>query len=277
MIKTLVSTDKILKKAKIENSAVLSPNVFSLEMVNAAIEAANEEKSPIILAYDENLQKYADIYEFAEVAKIAAQKFNIPVSLHLDHGKTFKGCMRAIHANFSSIMVDRFSPSYEDNVKEIKELAKIAHSLDVSVEAELGRIDPDGKYNDKGLVDPNLAIRFVNETNIDALAVVIVHGLYEESKAEIDFEKLKVIKEKVDIPLVLHGGSAAGDKQLQRACSLGINKVNIGYELDIAAVESLTSGLENLIDDYEFPQRIFAACKRYKENIKHYIRMVNNR
>ena len=136
----LVSMKEILDKANKDGYAVISPNVFNLETIRAAIEAAVEEKSPIILAYGECIEKYTDIYEFGEMAKMVADKVDIPVAIHLDHSYTFEGCIKAIKAHFTSVMVDRSSKNYEDNVRETKEITRIAHAVGVTVEAELGHV-----------------------------------------------------------------------------------------------------------------------------------------
>ena len=242
---------EILNKANREGYAVAAPNVFNMETIKAALEAAVEERSPIILNFAERVEMYTDIYEFGHMAKIIADKYPIPVAVNLDHGETFETCIKAINANFTSIMIDRSTKSFEDNVRETKEMVKIAHAAGISVEAELGHVGIGTNYEEDGLenlTDPYIAAEFVLETGVDALAVAIgtAHGLYKGTP-KIDFTRLKQIKEKTCIPLVLHGGSFTGDKQLVKACQTGINKVNIGTELDMSAAEGLLINSKNII------------------------------
>lgn len=277
----LVSMAQILDKANREGYAVIAPNVSNLETIKAAVEAAEEEKSPIILAYGEGLEKYIDIYDFGNIAKNAAIKSHIPIAIHLDHSFNFETCIKAINAGFTSIMIDRSSKPYEDNLNETKEMVRIAHAAGISVEAELGHVGLGSDYGDEesdNLTDPYVAAKFVKETSVDALAVAIgtAHGLYK-SEPKIDFERLRHIKEEVSIPLVLHGGSMTGDKNLAKACQTGINKINIGTELDIEAMNAFMSNDANIVTGWELVQRLALAKDAVKIKIKHYINVFGSK
>ena len=156
-----------------------------------------------------------------------ADKANVPVAINLDHGATYEDAIDAIAAGFTSIMVDRSSLPYEENVAQVKELVKVAHATGVSVEAELGHVGQGDNYAVDGkqaLTDPAEAKKYIEETGIDMLAVAVgtAHGEYIGTP-HIDFDRLAAIKEAVgqDFPLVLHGGSGSGDENLAKACTMG--------------------------------------------------------
>lgn len=277
----LISLKSILNEANRGNYAVIAVNVFNLETVEAAIEAAWEERSPIILNFGEVLGEITDIYDFAAIVKIVDSKYDIPVCTNLDHSLKYEESLKAIRAGFTSIMVDRSSQPYDINVQETRELVKIAHSVGVSVEAELGHVGLGEEYeivDNDALTDPELATDFVAKTGVDALAIAIgtAHGLYKGTP-KIDFDRLIEIKKRVKVPLVLHGGSMTGDHQLRKVCELGINKINIGTDVDISAMKGFNS--QNIEPGWEFPKRIALAKKEMKDKIRHYIRIFgsNNR
>lgn len=271
----LVPLNDILYDANRNNYAVIAVNVFNLETVQAAVEAAWEEKAPVILNFGEVLACITDIYDFASIVKIVASKYDIPICTNLDHSLAYEECIKAIRAGFTSIMVDRSSQPYDINVHQTSELVKVAHSVGVSVEAELGHVGQGEDYeidSRDNLTDPELAADFADRTEIDALAVAIgtAHGLYRGTP-RIDFDRLVEIKKRVSIPLVLHGGSMTGDDQLRKACELGINKINIGTDIDIAAMKGFNS--KSIKPGWEFPKRMELARQEMKNKIRHYIRV----
>ncbi|MBQ9592931.1 MAG: class II fructose-bisphosphate aldolase, partial [Lachnospiraceae bacterium] len=158
------------------------------------------------------------------------------VAINQDHGATFEQAIWAIRAGMTSIMVDRSTLPYEENVRETKLAVKLAHSIGLSVEAELGHVGQGNNYEHDGknaLTEPEEAVRFIEETGVDCLAVAIgtAHGAYVGTP-HLDFERLVAIKKATNnFPLVLHGGSGTGDENLAKACRLGINKVNISNDL----------------------------------------------
>lgn len=239
----LVSMKEILDRASKENYGVVAPNVCSELDARAVIEIAEELHAPIIL--DVAHGATPDIKFLGSYLTILADKSNVPVAINLDHGATYEHAIDAIAAGFTSIMVDRSSLPYEDNVAQVKELVKVAHATGVSVEAELGHVGQGDNYAVDGkqaLTNPQEAKKYIEETGIDMLAVAVgtAHGEYVGTP-HIDFERLVAIKEAVgqDFPLVLHGGSGSGDENLAKACTLGINKVNIYTDLAKAAVKKV--------------------------------------
>jgi len=222
----------ILDRANAEGYAVIAPNVFSEMDARTCLEVAEEEKSPIIL--DVAMTQTADIRFHGRYLTALANQTPVPVALNLDHGACFEHAIMAIQSGFTSIMVDRSSLAYADNVAQVKELTKIAHAVGLTVEAELGHVGygcDDAAAPDL-LTNPEEAEDYIRQTEVDCLAVAIgtAHGAYR-GKPHLDFERLAAIKERVRYPLVLHGGSGTGDQNIARACRMGINKVNVCNEL----------------------------------------------
>ena len=230
----LVTMKEILDAANKGNYGVAAPNVNTEIDARAVFEAAEDLNAPIIIdiATDAN----PDIEFLCSLIRRMAIKSKIPVAINLDHTKTFDQAIEGIQYGFTSVMVDRSTLSYEENVKQVKELTNILHSRGLSVEAELGFVGIAEKYEkdrDTSLTDPDMALDFIIKTNVDCLAVAVgnAHGAYKGHIPYLDFERLIAIKRKTNIPLVLHGGSGTGEAQLQKACQKGINKVNVSNDL----------------------------------------------
>lgn len=201
--------------------------------------------------------------------------FLLTFAINLDHGKSYEDIMLGINSGFTSIMVDRSSLSYEDNIAQTKETVKMCRPLNISVEAELGHVGQGEDYSSDGsdyFTKPEEAKKFVEETGIDCLAVAIgtAHGRYHGTP-HIDFDLLKQITNVVDIPLVLHGGSGTGDENLRKAVKNGIQKVNLATELVVAGKEEL----ETFIQDKNFDkwQLIPSFIKGYSDRLEHYVKL----
>jgi ketose-bisphosphate aldolase len=240
----LIDTKMMLQDAQKNSYAVAAFNVYSLETVQAAIAAAEAMNRPVIIALGERYLPTVDIDGFAEMVKSLARKASIPVSLHLDHAYEKETIIRAIRAGFNSVMYDGSKHDLETNIRYTKEIAEIAHLAGVSVEAEIGSMAK-GAFSDEeegtgSLTDPDLAEKFVKETGVDFLAAAIgtVHGMYQE-EPNIDLELLETIRQRVDIPLVLHGGSGTPHDTIQKTIESGICKINVNTEVSIAAVNRL--------------------------------------
>ena len=230
----LVSMKEILDEANKGNFGVAAPNVNTELDARAVFEAAEELNSPIIIdiATDAN----PDISFLCDIVRRMAENSKVPVAINLDHSKTIEQAITGIRSGFTSIMVDRSVLSFEENIKEVKEIVDIAHAVGVSVEAELGMVGQAYKYDQDrnvSLTEPDKAAEFIKRTGVDCLAVAVgnAHGAYSGHKPYLDFERLIAVKEATKAPLVMHGGSGTGDEQLHKACSLGINKVNISNDL----------------------------------------------
>lgn len=236
----LVSMIESMNIAREKGYCVPAMTVANEHMLRALISAAEKKKSPLILLY--MYGNNPDIKYFGRIIRDLATQASVPVSVVLDHGAEYAHAIDAIAAGFTDIMVDRSSLPYEENVAQVKELVKIAHSVGVGVEAELGHVGMGGDMSQNVFTVPSEAAQFVEETGVDALAVAIVtsHGKYK-GVPKLQFDLLKELREAVPVPLVLHGGSGTGDENLQKACQMGICKLNVAFEFYHAAIEAITS------------------------------------
>lgn len=237
----LCSMKELIDKANKENYAIVAPNVSSELDARAALEAAEELESPVIL--DIATVSTPDLVFAGRYISELCRMASVPVALNLDHGLNFEHAVQAIRGGFTSVMVDRSTFPFEENIEQVREIVKIAHSVGVTVEAELGHVGSgtNVKASEETLTDPLMAARFIKETGVDCLAVAIgtAHGAYKE-KPKLDFDRLVSIKEACGgFPLVLHGSSGSGDENIRKACRLGINKVNIANELFQGACRKL--------------------------------------
>ncbi|RGV98409.1 class II fructose-bisphosphate aldolase [Ruminococcus sp. AF14-10] len=270
----LVNMCEILQKSREGKYGVVAPNICNEDSARVAIQVAEENNAPIILDVIFNVTP--DIELLGKIVRDMAEKATVPVALNLDHGGTFEQAMIAIRAGFSSIMVDRSSLPYEQNVAEVSELVKIAHAVGLSVEAELGHVGVGAQYDEDrnaGLTDPAQAKAYVEATGVDALAIAIgtAHGKYVGTPY-LDFDLLEKIYAEVDVPLVLHGGSGSGDENLAKATSMGITKVNIGTDL-------FQAGIDNLVAHHEELKRAHLGyelmAEGYKAKLLHYMKLFN--
>jgi fructose-bisphosphate aldolase class II len=271
----LVRMDTILKKARDEGYGVAAPNVFDGESVRACFEAALELRAPMVIDAGER----NDMEYIADVVRFYSKRFpEVPVTLNLDHGATFEGAVRAIRAGFMSVMVDRSTAPYEENVRETKEIVKMAHAAGVSVEAELGHVGQGVNYaqdRDAGLTKVEDAVDYVEKTGVDCLAVAVgtAHGLYIGTPV-LDFERLAAIRKAVSVPLVLHGGSSSGDDNLVNAIKNGISKINLATDLMIAGANSCREYLEAKKDAVvRVGETAKAGMDGYKAELMRYMRL----
>ncbi len=229
----LVSMKTICAVARENHFGVPALGVNNEHSIRAAVEAAEEKNSPLILLI--TYGAHPDFVYFGKVAGEIGEKANVPVATILDHGPSFQTCVWAVRAGLTDMMIDKSSTPYEVNAYEVKKAVELAHSVGMGVEAELGHVGSGENYAVDGytaLTDPDEAVRFVEETGCDYLAVAVgtAHGVYKGTP-EIRFERLKELREKVSVPLVLHGGSGSGDDNISTACKLGITKVNLANDL----------------------------------------------
>ena len=228
----LVTGREILQDAHKNNYAVGAFNVNNMEIVQAIIEAAEETNSPVILQASQGGLKYAGVEYVAELGKLAAKNAKVPVAIHLDHGTDFEQVMLCIRHGFTSVMIDGSRFDLEGNIQITKKVIEVARAVGVSVEAELGKIGGTEDHitvdeKNATFTDPKEAKRFADETNVDSLAIAVgtAHGLYK-GEPKLDFDRIKIIKEMTNMPLVLHGSSGVPADSIKKAVSLGINKIN---------------------------------------------------
>lgn len=279
----LVNMKEILLKARKEHYGVIAPTIKSMEEIKVAIEAAEEKNSAMILNFNityDWVKRDEDLELAIYVARERAIRSTVPVCVNLDHGKDFKAVMRAIHYGFGSVMIDASFRPYEENVALTKQVVDVAHTLGISVEAELGCVgiaDPsfkmEGKYAQTTETDPERVVDFVSRTGVDCLAISIgnAHGPYaKDIIPHINFELLDKIAAVTPIPLVLHGGSGTGDENMAKACKHGICKINVATDLAKegckVAVEALNK--EPKSGRLEFIQNFNQG---YKNKIKYYM------
>ena len=236
----LVKSRELLLDAQKNKYAVGAFNVENMEMVLAVLSAAEETNSPVIMQTTPGTVKYAgaDFY-FANI-RAAARRTRIPVACHLDHGNSLAIAVQALHAGYTSIMIDGSKLPFEDNISLTKTVTEICHAVNIPVEAELGRVGGkedglDNTQSENPYTDPDEAKIFVEKTGCDSLAVAVgtAHGVYKGTP-HINFDVLEKIRERVNIPLVLHGTSGVPDDQVIRCVSMGMCKVNYATDLRIA-------------------------------------------
>ena len=274
----LVKMKDLLKRAEEKNIGCGAFSVGNMEMVKGAIRAAEELETPIILQIAEVRLKNSPLHLMGPMMVQAAKEAKVDVAVHLDHGLTMETVEKALELGFTSVMFDSSTLPFEENIAKVKTVVEKAQKYGATVEAELGLVggSEDGSC-DHGIrcTDPDDAVVYARETGIDALAVAIgnAHGNYPVAPT-LAFDVLEKIHEKVDIPLVLHGGSGITDKDFQRAISLGIRKVNIAT----ASFNSLTAHVEKYMvstDKHNFFDLNEAMVQGTYENVKRHILVFN--
>ncbi len=270
----LVTGKEIMDKAHKGGYAVGAFNVNNMEIVQAIIAAAEEEKAPVILQTSEGAIKYAGMDYLHALVKLAADKASVPVALHLDHGTTYSTIISCIANGWTSVMIDGSRFPLDENIAATNEIIKIAHACGVSVEAEIGQLggiedNISVDERDARLTSPSEAKKFVDETGVDYLAIAIgtAHGKYK-GEPKLDFERLDEIKKLLNIPLVLHGASGVGEDSIKKAVSLGINKINIDTDIRIAFTEGVRSVIEGKPEEFD-PRKL---CTPAKENMKQVVK-----
>jgi len=234
---SFVTNAVLLERAMAGGYAVGAFNTNNLEITLSIVEAAAAERSPLILAVSPGAMKYAGVAYLAAIARVASEEIDVPMSLHLDHGTNLEEVRTALDHGFSSVMIDGSALPFEENVSLTREVVEMAHARGASVEGELGRLVGTEDLvsvseREASMTDPDQAAEFVERTGIDALAVSIgnAHGWYK-GEPELDFVRLRRIREKVSVPLVLHGASGIPDEMIREACSIGVDKINIDTEV----------------------------------------------
>ena len=270
----LVTGSELLLDAQKNGYAVGAFNVNNMEIIQAIIEAAEETNSPVILQASQGGIKYAGIEYIAALGKLAAENAKVPVALHLDHGTDFDQVMLCIRNGFSSVMIDGSRFPLEENIAFTKKVIEVAHAVGVTVEAELGKIGGTEDHitvseEDATFTSPEEAVRFVNETNVDYLAIAVgtAHGVYV-GEPKLDFDRIKAIRQAIDVPLVLHGSSGVPYEALEKAISLGICKINIDTDIRIAFANGIKDFIKKDPDNFD-PRKMLAPAKEaMKEVIK---------
>ena len=238
----LVNLDQVLKRAKAEKYAVGLFNTHDTDMLEAAIAAAEELRSPIIIGTAEVLLPYGDLPLLAPALVAAARRASVPVVVHYDHGLTFEKTMEALKEGFSSVMYDASAKDYAANVAETAEVTRIAHAFGATVEGEIGHVglaqagdDRNGQYTTVAE-----AVDFQTKTGVDALAVAVgnAHGVYK-SKPCIQLDRIAELDAAVACPLVMHGGSGLSADDFRNAIARGVAKMNIHTDMVCAGMRAM--------------------------------------
>ncbi len=231
----IVSLKEVLSDAQKNGYAVGLFNTTDTDMLEGAIAAAEELRSPIIIGTAEVLLPYGELQLIGPAMVNMAKNATVPVVVHYDHGLTFERCIEAMDLGFSSIMFDGSAGEESENLANTRKMVEIAHSRGVTVEGEIGHVgnaDTGDNETDDMYTTPEEAVNFVKETGVDALAVAIgtAHGAYK-TKPQLDINRLTEIRASLDTPLVLHGGSGLSDDDFRNTIKAGIAKVNIFTDL----------------------------------------------
>ena len=246
-----VSMKEMLERANKGNYAVMAINCFNIETTRAVIAAAQSLRAPIIInIVQEHMVNHCDSNLIAPIVKKLAERASVEVALNFDHGEEIGLLKKALVDGYTSVMVDASRYDLEGNIQMTKEIVEFAKQFDASVEGEIGCMGASEgeQYTDDAMkTDPEEALRFARETGADALAISFgsSHGNYPEGYVpEFDFRILKKIKEKTQMPLVLHGGSGSGEENIRKCVEYGINKINVGCDFMNANTESIKRQLE---------------------------------
>lgn len=270
---TLVTLNDVLPQAQKGKYAVGAFNYTDLNTARGIVEAAEEKNSPVVLQIAESHFPYLPLEQGANVALDLAKHAKVPVVVHLDHGTDIKTCMQALRLGFSSVMLDFSTKSFEENIEGTKMVVEAAHDMGATVEGEIGvmtRDEGEGKPEYDKLTDNYTkvddAVKFAKETGIDAMAISYgtVHGIYRE-KPNLNFDRLKEIREAVDVPLVVHGASGLTHEEYRKSVENGISKINYYSVMSNNVIKGLTGYLNDNKDKQVF---LYDADMQIKDLVK---------
>ncbi|MBU0619484.1 MAG: class II fructose-bisphosphate aldolase [Patescibacteria group bacterium] len=242
----LVHIKDIIKNAKKDNYAVGAFNVHNLESILGVAQAVIKVKSPVIIQVSESTINYLGLKPITHIVSTVAKNIaaQVPVALHLDHGKNFDVIFECINAGFTSIHIDASHLPLDENINLTKQIVEIAHAKGIWVQGEVGAIigghgSASKKIKNIPLANVDEVVQFVQATNVDTIAAAIgtAHGIYENEDIKINL--LKQIKSKIKKPFVLHGGSGIKDAKIKKAIKEGVNIINIGSDIKIAFCSAL--------------------------------------
>lgn len=287
----LVTVKELLREAEKRQCAVGAFNVPNLESLRGVIQAAEMLNVPVIIQHAEVHEPLISIEEIGPLMIAYAQRAAVPVAVHLDHGSSLAACIKAIRLGFTSIMYDASLKAFETNVKETSELVKIAHSVNVSVEAELGEMTNSAVGSGEGrssqstdfgnsdlFTNPKQAREFIEATQVDSLAVSFgtVHGKYF-AEPTLDFQRIADIRLAAgNIPLVMHGGSGVSEKDYQKAIHGGIRKINYYTYMNLAAGNSIKGfAAQRNTKELFFDELSLTATQAIKENVLQALKIFN--
>lgn len=280
----LVNMKEMMKDATTHNYAVGMFTAPTMPFAEAVIEAAEEMNAPVMLGQVECWQEYGDIDVYGPIMKEMAQRANVPVCLHLDHGQSLQYIMRAVRAGYTSVMADFSMLSHEENIKMVKQCVDFCHSVDISVEAMCGKMPSVYELADH----PDLDIReyfsksdelkeFVEETGADAMTISFgtIHNM-KISKPMLDFALLKELNEATDCALVMHGSSGVDVAQIKQAIPYGIRKINAYTKLSTSAQPAMLAQMQKSEEPLFFHELLTTAKEAMKNAAKESIEIFGN-
>lgn len=300
----LVTTKEMFEKSMKEHFAIGAFNVNNMEIIQAIVDAAKEENSPVILQASSSAIKYARINYLMKMIEAATEETDVPIAIHLDHGPDFETCKMCIDAGFTSVMIDGSKYDFEENVALTKKVVDYAHERGVVVEAELGKLagiedDVNVAASDAMFTDPDQAKEFVERTGCDSLAIAIgtSHGAYKfKGEAKLRFDILQKVKEKLpNTPIVLHGAStvipelvetcnkyggnipgAKGvpDEMLHEAGQKGVSKINVDTDLRLAMTSEIRRVFAESPEAFDPRKYLTPARDKINEVVRHKMRDV---
>lgn len=249
----LVTSKEMLLDAQKKKYAVAAINTQggNYDIIWSICKAAEEMRSPIMLAHYVSTGAYSGHDWFVEVSKWCASKVSVPVAIHLDHGDGFDICMEALKLGFTSVMIDASSKSVEENAKITNEVIRVAHLFGVPVEAEIGelaRLGLDGSVvGNKNIADPDDVKKYIELCSPDSLAIGIgnAHGYYK-GEPDIRLDVLESVRKFCDIPLVLHGCTGMSNEIIKKAIDIGVSKINFGTQIRYAYVDYYKEAIDTL-------------------------------
>jgi len=275
----LVTSKELLLAALEGHYAVGAFNANNMEQVQAIVDAAVEERAPVILQVSQGAIRYAGLDTVSNMVRTAAAEASVPAVLHLDHGPDFEQNVLCLRAGFTSLMFDGSKRPYEENVKITAKIVEMAHICGVPVEAELGKVlqSADGVTEEQviaAMTDPVQAQDFVARTGCDSLAVAIgsVHAM-ANAEAELNIERLKALRAALDLPFVLHGSSGVKEESEVEAIQYGICKINVATMLNQAFVRGLVKAQAASPDNIDPRKWLTASRDAVKEVVRHKIRL----
>jgi len=247
---SLVSIGHELEKARKGRYALPLFDTVDMRSTDGMFLALEEKQAPAMIALYSGLLEHPNARAFAGYIRTRAEEATVPVSLMLDHGRSFEHCIQAISYGFTDVMYDGSQLPLEQNISDTRAVVRAAHAVGVCVEAELGHVGSGTEYQGfgaqrKGFTDPDSVEQFVEETGVDFLAIAIgtAHGLYA-GEPQLDLDLLHEIRGRVDIPLVLHGGSGLSEVQFRSAIAAGISKVNVATDLFVTTTKRLVEAAD---------------------------------
>ncbi|MBE6822527.1 MAG: class II fructose-bisphosphate aldolase [Ruminococcaceae bacterium] len=268
----LVTSSEMLNKAREGGYAVGAFNVENMEMVQSAIEAAEELNAPILLQTTPSTVKYAGLDLYYSMVATQAAKAKVPVALHLDHGSSFALCAQALRAGYTSIMIDGSKLPLEENIALTRKVVEMCEPAGIPVEGEIGRVggkEDDTECEEAGYTIPEEAVRFERETGLSSMAVGVgtAHGVYK-TKPVLNTYLIQQLRGMLTVPMVLHGASGLSDEAIRECIHNGICKVNFATELRIAYTKGVR---EVLTDSSVFDPKAFGRVgrERVREAVKY--------